>query len=109
MSDASSLARLFVPHLRPSARACAALPSLEAVLAQVLAQARAAWPRVRLDEALFLRHLAERLPPGPEPERALLGLPAVDLYLACACLHGDAAAHAALEAHFLPKVAAAVA
>lgn len=109
MSDAPSLARLFVPHLRPSVRECAALPSLETVLAQVLAQARTAWPRVRLEDALFLRHLAERLPPSPEPERALLALPAADLFLACACLHGDAAAHAALEAHFLPKVAAAVA
>ncbi|QRK10968.1 sigma-70 family RNA polymerase sigma factor [Archangium violaceum] len=109
MSHSVPLARLLVPHLRPAARAYAELPSLEAELARMLDSARAAWPRVRLDEAVFLRHLAERLPPSSEPERALRALPAADLFLACACVRGDAAAHAALEAHFLPKVAAAVA
>ncbi|PTL76977.1 sigma-70 family RNA polymerase sigma factor [Vitiosangium sp. GDMCC 1.1324] len=109
MPPPSSLASVFASHLRPSARAYAELPSLEAVLAELLASARAAWPRVRLDEAVFLRHLAERLPPSEEPERSLRAVPAADLFLACACLHGDAAAHAALESHFFPKVAAAVA
>ncbi|WP_375769430.1 sigma-70 family RNA polymerase sigma factor [Archangium gephyra] len=110
MSHPSPLARLLVPHLRPEARGYAALPSLETVLAELLASARAAWPRVRLEDAVFLRHLAERLSsPGPEPERTLRALPAADLFLACACVHGDAAAQAALDAHFLPKVASAVA
>jgi RNA polymerase sigma-70 factor (ECF subfamily) len=109
MSEPRSLARLFVPHLRPEARAWAEVPTLETVLAEVLASARAAWPRVRLEEAVFLHHLAERLPPGPASERTLRELHGADLYLACACARGDAAAHAALEAGFLPKVAAAVA
>ncbi|WNG32305.1 sigma-70 family RNA polymerase sigma factor [Archangium violaceum] len=108
-SASASLASLFVPHLRPAAQAYAELPSLETVLTQVLASARAAWPRVRLDDAVFLRHLAERVPPSSEPERSLRTFPTADLFLACACVQGDAAAHAALEAHFLPKVAAAVA
>jgi RNA polymerase sigma-70 factor (ECF subfamily) len=108
MSPQPPLARLFALHLRPEARGAAELPSLEPVLAELLASARAAWPRVRLEEALFLRHLAERLPPGAEPERTLRALHASDLFLACACVHGDAAAHAALETHFLPKLAAAI-
>ncbi|MFL5356766.1 hypothetical protein [Archangium sp.] len=57
MSDASSLARLFVPHLRPSARACAALPSLETVLRP---GARPG-PRVLAPGAARARPCAERL------------------------------------------------
>jgi RNA polymerase sigma-70 factor, ECF subfamily len=109
MSHPSSLARLLAPHLRPEARMYAELPSLEAVLAELLASARAAWPRVRLEDAVFLSYLAGRLAPSAEPERTLRALPAADLFLACACVNGDAAAHAALDAHFLPRVAAAVA
>ncbi len=109
MSHPPPLARLLAPRLRPEARLYAQLPSLETVLAELLASARAAWPRVRLEDAVFLRHLAERLAPASEPERTLRALPAADLFLACACVHGDAAAQAALDAHFLPKVAAAVA
>jgi len=109
MSHPPPLARLLVPHLRPEARLYAQLPSLETVLTELLASARAAWPRVRLEDAVFLRHLAERLAPASEPERTLRALPAADLFLACACVHGDAAAHAALDTHFLPKVASAVA
>ncbi|HEX5750873.1 MAG TPA: pilus assembly protein N-terminal domain-containing protein [Archangium sp.] len=33
-------------------------------LARLLASARAAWPRVRLEDAVFLRYLAERLAPA---------------------------------------------
>jgi len=109
MSPPPSLARLLALHLRPELRAYAELPSLETVLAELIASARAAWPRVRLEEAVFLRHLAERLPATAEPERTLRALPVAELFLACGCAQGDAAAHAALEAHFLPKVAAAVA
>jgi RNA polymerase sigma-70 factor, ECF subfamily len=105
MSHPSRLARLFVPHLRAQLEE---LPSLDAVLAELLASARTAWPRVRLQDAAFLRHLAERLPSHVELERSLRAVHAADLFLACACVHGDSAALAALEAHFLPRVAAAV-
>ncbi|QRN97360.1 sigma-70 family RNA polymerase sigma factor [Archangium violaceum] len=103
------LARFLAPHLRSESRVYAELPALETVLAELLASARGAWPQVRLDEAVFLRHLAERLPPSAEPERTLRAIHAADLFLACACVRGDAVAHGLVEAHFFPKVAAAVA
>ncbi len=109
MAPASPLSALLCSHLPPAARAYARVPGLAAVLAALLGAARAAWPRVRLEEAVFLRHLAERLPASERPEASLRAVHAGDLYLACACARGDAAAHAALEAHVLPQVAGAVA
>jgi RNA polymerase sigma-70 factor (ECF subfamily) len=104
-----SLTSLFVPHLGPEARALADARVLEPLLAEVLAAAHAAWPGLGLADAVYLRHLAERLPPGVPPGDALREVHAADLYLACACARGVPAAHAALEARFLSKVAPAVA
>jgi RNA polymerase sigma-70 factor, ECF subfamily len=109
MSDQPSLSSLFIPYLRPAARSAAELPELELRLEELLATARAPWPELPLPAATFLRHLAERFPEGSSPVVALQTLHAADLYLACACAHGLPAAHAALDAHFLPKVDAAVA
>ncbi len=55
MASQLLLARLLALHSRPEPRGYAELPSLEPVLAELLASARAAWPRVRLEEAVFLR------------------------------------------------------
>lgn len=102
-----SRASLFVQHLRPEARGHADFPGLEEALASLYAVGREAWPRVPLPEADFLRHLAERLPPG-DTAAVLAAVHAADLYLACACARGEPAAHEALERHVLPKAAAAV-
>lgn len=51
--------------------------------------ARKTWPGVNLDESLFLRYLAERLPEGQPVEESLPGICIEDLYLACACVQGD--------------------
>ncbi|MBN1206533.1 MAG: sigma-70 family RNA polymerase sigma factor [Myxococcaceae bacterium] len=104
-----SLTSLFISHLRPAEREPAELPALEALLAEVLASARAAWPGLPLPEATFLRYLAERLPEEASLLDALRRLHAADLYLACACTQGLTAAQAALDTRFLPKVDAAVA
>src|SRR5450432_2498303 len=54
---------------------------------------RAAWPQVTLElasfERYFVRHATRRDVPGPEY--------ASDMYLACACAEGSAAAIAAFE------------
>jgi RNA polymerase sigma-70 factor, ECF subfamily len=107
MSSPPSLTSHFLAHLRPEARSQVSPPALETVLGELLARARAAWPQVRLEAEVFVGYLGERLPPSAEPERVLRAVHAGDLFLAAACVRGDAAAQAALEAHFLPKVAAA--
>jgi len=104
-----SLSSLFIPALSPAARGSAELPGLEALLSELLATARAAWPDLALPADVFLPYLAERLPEQGSLLEALRGLHVVDLYLACACARGLPAAHAALDARFLPKVDAAVA
>jgi RNA polymerase sigma-70 factor (ECF subfamily) len=74
---------------------------VEAALEAALRAARQAWPDLRLADGAFLAHLAGRLPPGEELERALGALRTDDLFVACACSRGDPAAIAALEArHF---------
>ena len=64
----------------------------------IVASARAAWPQIRLDRAVFLRHVAAH---GGDLE----DLHAPDLYLACAVAHGDPAALAAFDAHVMTKIA----
>lgn len=105
----SELSSLFIPYLSPALRSTLELPDLEGRLAELLATARAAWPDLPLPAATFLRHLAERFPEGSSPVISLQTLHAADFYLACACAHGIPAAHAVLDAQFLPKVDEAVA
>jgi len=76
-------------------------------LQAALASARAIWPGTALDDAAFLEHVAARLD-APSPE-ALDALHIDDLFLACACLHGDALALQHFERFALaPAVAALV-
>lgn len=56
--------RFFLQHLRPESRVTVDTPGLEDVLASLYATGQRAWPAVPLAEEDFLRHLAERLPPG---------------------------------------------
>jgi RNA polymerase sigma-70 factor (ECF subfamily) len=56
-------------------------------------RARAAWPQVVLDRSLYERHAAG-FDPAPHP----------DLYLACACAHGDPVAIALFDAEVLAHV-----
>ncbi len=68
-----------------------------ALVAEILARGRAAWPEVALEPAAVEGHLAG-LPSPP------LATYAADLYLACACRHGGAAAIARFEASFVSVV-----
>jgi RNA polymerase sigma-70 factor (ECF subfamily) len=71
-----------------------------------LRRAREAWPTVTpLAAAVFGAWLADRLPHDSDLARA----PTNDLYLACACAQGDAAAIAAFESGYLREVAIAAA
>lgn len=64
--------------------------------AQILAQARAAWPSVEVEESQFLAYVANRL--ETETTTHL-----TDLYLACACARGDEAALRAFEERYMPE------
>jgi len=78
---------------------------LEATLATVVTTARTACPGVVVADTTFVRYVGERT--GAETSW-LLELPAGDLYLACACAAGDAAAIALLEQRYFPAIEAIV-
>jgi RNA polymerase sigma-70 factor (ECF subfamily) len=99
-----SLAARFLAHSGSARDALAAAPDLEALLAQLVATARAAWPGIIVEDDAFLRHVAERLPGEGGPREALAALHAGDLYLACACAVGEPRALAAFEKQFLSQV-----
>jgi len=71
----------------------------EPVLAACVAQASAAWPDIALPGARFLGAVAERLARDLPVARALEVLHRDDLYLACGCAEGDAAALDGFERH----------
>src|SRR5215470_13369991 len=70
-------------------------------------RARAAWPALSLAEATFADHVARLYPEAPPDGWGRLHI--ADLYLACACSHGDAAALAACAQKLWPEIDAALA
>lgn len=79
---------------------------LEDALARIVATARAACPGVAVDERTFVHYLGERA--AGTPAEWLVELPAGDLYLACGCASGSAAAIALLEQRYFPAIEAIV-
>ena len=75
---------------------------LESSLSRMLADAREAWPLLGVNDAEYVRYVAERAP-GGEASR-LSELHAADVYLACACASGNEGAIAALDRHYLAKL-----
>ncbi|HEY0483716.1 MAG TPA: hypothetical protein VGD37_39630 [Kofleriaceae bacterium] len=75
----------------------------------IVAAARAVWPAIELADERFVAYLAERVPEDTVPAAALRALHVSDLYLACACVHGDPAALAAFDDHCLSVVDRALA
>jgi RNA polymerase sigma-70 factor, ECF subfamily len=82
--------------------------ALEPLLSAHLEAARSAWPAIAVAPERFVAHLARRLPPDAAGEE-LAAVRASDLYLACACADGDAAAIGALEGRYFGEVDAAAA
>lgn len=66
------------------------------------ARGRAAWPMLLLGEEQFAAHLVQLL--AEQPELRCAELRVANLYLARACIDGDAAALAVFEASFLPAI-----
>lgn len=85
----------------------AQMTALSGVLSRAVESCRAQWRGVSIPAAVFVRHLAERLPApnADSPVEALLGqLSLAELYLACACLHRDPEALAVFERSYLAKL-----
>jgi RNA polymerase sigma-70 factor (ECF subfamily) len=79
-------------------------PPLGVDLDARFAAARVAWPELAVDLATYVRHLAVLAAPELPPLAH-----AADVYLACACLGGDAAALAAFARSFDGAMAQAIA
>lgn len=89
-----------------SAPGAASVSECEHALDAALARARAARPAVAIDDASFVRYLAERV--EDEDVSAWLARARVDdLLLACGCLAGDGAALASFEREFSAELLAA--
>lgn len=77
---------------------------LGARLASLVASAKERWPNVGVAAEVFVRYVAERLPPREDVEASLAALHASDLYLACGCAAGDRRALAAFDDELLRPV-----
>ena len=80
---------------------------IEALLHERLAAARARWPAISLGDAAFVEHLWPHdgaRPRAPSVAGAVESLHLDDLFLACACLHGDRGALGVLEREVLERV-----
>jgi len=79
------------------------MSALDSAIDGAARAAREAFPRVTLAHEVFVAHLRERLP-EEDPMRGLERVHAADLFLACACLHGDRHAWRALDKLNLSRV-----
>src|SRR5689334_10151463 len=76
----------------------------DAALGNVLAAAQRSFPTFCLSPDVFVAYLRERLPPDLPPPIALRRMHTSDLYLACACAHGDPNAIAVLDERYLGQL-----
>lgn len=78
--------------------------ALQARLEAALAEAKAAWPQVKLDADLFVRALAKRVDRSEPAVVAIDSLHTSDVYLAEACLQHDRAALSAMSDGLINEV-----
>jgi RNA polymerase sigma-70 factor, ECF subfamily len=104
----SKLAPLFLAGVTAGTNQTQDTDALEPLLQALLDAGRAAWPELGLGGEDFVGHLsslwAAAAPPAEAQEFLLSVSYAEDLYLACACAHGDATALGALEQRYLSHV-----
>lgn len=96
---------MFLAHLDVRGQgAFGALADLEQQLYLLCTSAQAAWPEFSVAPEVFLPYVAARA----DANEPLSKLRASDLFVACACVHRDGRAVAALHSRFFPEVEAAV-
>ena len=76
----------------------------DAALGDVLGAAQRTFPTFCLPPDVFVAYLRARLPPDLPPSIALRRMHTSDLYLACACAHGDPNAIAVLDERCLGQL-----
>lgn len=104
---AMPLAAIFLCHAPEERRArFAAVPDLGAALAQLAEAGQRAWPELRIEAPDFTAFLGRNLPEGAASD--LSSLRAGDLHLVCAYGLDIPGASRALEARYMPRVAAAL-
>ncbi len=81
---------------------------LAAALSHALFEARDRYTTVHVDDEDFARYVGERMRDTEGDAAAVSGRATSDLYLACACVAGDASALAALDAYVLGNLPAAM-
>jgi RNA polymerase sigma-70 factor (ECF subfamily) len=86
----------------------ASADDIEPVLRALVEDARAAWPGVEIDPRAFVTYVGERLVLGKGVLSALEEAQTRDLYLACACVRGDATAIERFETLHAPEIARAL-
>ena len=94
------LSSLAVP-LRP---AFAAMTDLSERLAALCAEAEQSWSALTVERERFVAFVASRLPADSEPGKAWNAIRGSDLYLTCACSHGDTQAITLFDTHFIREV-----
>lgn len=82
----------------------AQIPNLEQRLAGLIQEARTAWPGFSVAPKTFLIYVAQRLPDDRDVSETLGALRIADLYLACACAHGDSRALAEFDSRYLAEI-----
>ncbi len=102
------LREALLAHAGPAVSALAAVEGLEGLLQRHLEAARTAWPDVGLAAEVFMRHLGETVAREREPVKALAEVCAADLFLACACAHGEARALALFDGRLTREVRTAL-
>ena len=102
MSDRAGLAAAFWGELSEDQRV--AEPALERELAAACARGRAAYAQIAFDDTRFVRHLARVLQRESKDAGGLSALAIEDLYLACACLEGDATAATTFRERYRPGI-----
>jgi RNA polymerase sigma-70 factor (ECF subfamily) len=109
MRPRHALSAVFLGALaNPEHAALADSADLEARLAALVEEGRAAWPDVTLSPEAFVQDVAARMTAGPRAPTDLGELRGADLFLACACARGDARAIALFEERFFGDLAAAL-
>jgi RNA polymerase sigma-70 factor (ECF subfamily) len=105
MSDGKALAERVLQQVADTGALPDGVPA-EAIelLAASIAEARAAWPGIAIDQKVWCRYLASRIDPADGLSRAISALRVGDLYFACACALGHPGAVAAFHAQYLPMI-----
>lgn len=102
-----TLSEIFLARLPAPARSAAGHDTnLERALTSVVQAAHAAWPGVQISSESFVAHLAVH---ASVDTGSLTDLRTDDLYLACACALGDAAALGAFEQAYFRDIEPALA